>query len=186
MDVDEIYIETDERMSKSVESTRTEFLHLRAGRANPALLDRVMVEAYGTKSPLNNLANVSTPDPATLLVQPYDPGTLKAIERGIMQSDLGLTPQSDGRVVRISIPQLTEERRNDLVKVASRIAEAGKVALRNIRRDAIDKNKKLEKNKEIGEDDLRRANDEIDKLAEGHTKKIDELLSQKSKEIKEE
>ncbi|MEP0814003.1 MAG: ribosome recycling factor [bacterium] len=181
----EIKSEAESKMIKSVEATREELAHLRAGRANPALLDRVMVEAYETKSPLRQLATVSAPDASTLNVQPFDPHTLKNIERAIMQSDLGLTPQSDGRIIRISIPQLTEERRKELIKVASRIAEEGRVALRNIRRDAIDHNKRLEKAKEVSEDELKRANEEIEKIIEKHLKEIDELYSQKAKEIQE-
>ncbi|MCD6118662.1 ribosome recycling factor [bacterium] len=183
--IDDVYLEADERMEKTVSNTQEELAHLRAGRANPALLDRVMVEAYETKTPLNQLANISTPDASNLVVNPYDPHILKSIERGILQSDLGLTPINDGRILRINIPQPTDERRKELVKIAGRIAEDGKVALRNIRRDAIDKNKKLEKAKEIGEDDLRRANDEIDKLTETYIEQIDDLFKQKAGEIEE-
>ncbi len=185
MPVSEIYSDTKERMEKTIHTTHEELAHLRAGRANPALLDRVLVDAYETKCPLNQLATISVPDASTLLVQPYDPGTLKAIERGILQSDLGLTPQSDGRVLRINIPQPTEERRKELAKIAHRIAEEGKVALRNIRRDAIDRNKKLEKAKDISEDELKRANDEIEKLIEKQLEEIENLLRLKVKEIEE-
>lgn len=181
----DILREAKDHMGKSVEATREELAHLRAGRATPALLDRVMVEAYETRSPLKQLASISTPDATTLLVQPYDQHILKSIERGILQSDLGLTPQGDGRVIRIAIPKLTEERRKELTKVAARIAEDGKVALRNIRRDAIEHNKKLEKAKEVSEDELKRANDEIEKVIEKHLREIDELYRQKSKEIQE-
>lgn len=185
MPVNEIFEETSERMDKTIRTTHDELSHLRAGRANPALLDRVLVDAYETKCPLNQLATINVPDASTLMIQPFDPGTLKAIERGILQSDLGLTPQSDGRVLRINIPQPTEERRKELAKIAHRIAEEGKVALRNIRRDAIDHNKKLEKAKEISEDDLKRANDDIEKLIEKKLEEIENLLKQKVKEIEE-
>jgi ribosome recycling factor len=183
--IEEIYLESEERMDKTTGNTHDELAHLRAGRANPALLDRISVEAYDTRSPINQLATVSTPDATTLVINPFDPHVLKNIERAILQSDLGLTPINDGRLLRINLPKPTSERRKELVKIASRIAEEGRVALRNIRRDAIDHNKKLEKAKEIGEDDLKRANDEIEKLIEKHLSKIEELYKVKTREIED-
>ena len=185
MALDEIYIDAEDHMEKTVANTKDELAHLRAGRANPALFDKVMVEAYETRTPLNQLASITTPDSTSVVISPYDSHILKNVERGILQSDLGLTPMNDGRIIRIQIPQPTAERRKELVKIASRIAEEGRVALRNIRRDAIDRNKKIEKAKEIGEDDLKRANEEIEKLIEKNLSKVEELLKSKTREIEE-
>ena len=183
--IEEIYIEAEDRMEKTVNNNQDELAHLRAGRANPSLLDRISVEAYDTHSPINQLANVTTPDATTFLINPYDPHIIKSIERAILQSDLGLTPINDGRVIRINLPKPTAERRKELIKIAYRISEEGRVALRNIRRDAIEHNKKLEKAKEISEDDLKRGNDEIEKLIEKHLLAIEESLKTKTKEIED-
>ncbi len=183
--IEEIYLEAEERMVKTVSNTQDELAHLRAGRANPALLDRITVEAYETRSPINQLASVTTPDATSLVVNPFDSHVLKNIERAILQSDLGLTPINDGRSLRINLPKPTAERRKELVKIAARIAEDGRIALRNIRRDAIDQNKRLEKAKEISEDELKRSNDDIEKLIEKQLTKIEDAVKAKTKEIED-
>ncbi len=175
--------EVKEHMQKTVEATQRSFNSIRTGRANTALLDRVMVDYYGTETPLKSLANITTPDATTILIQPYDKNSLAQIEKAISMSDLGLTPNNDGQVVRLNIPPLTSERRQELVKMASKLAEEGKVGLRNIRRDAVDAVRKQEKNHEISEDESRDLQDEIQKITDGYTKKIDELLAAKEKDI---
>nr|WP_234488875.1 ribosome recycling factor [Oxynema sp. CENA135] len=171
-------------MSKAVEATQRSFNTIRTGRANAALLDRVMVEYYGSPTPLKSLANISTPDASTIAIQPYDRSSLAAIEKAISMSDIGLTPNNDGSIVRLNIPPLTSDRRNEFVKLAGKYAEEGRVAIRNIRRDAIDSIRKQEKNSDISEDESRDLQDRIQKLTDKYTAKIDELLAAKEEDIK--
>ncbi|WP_128894209.1 ribosome recycling factor [Longirhabdus pacifica] len=173
-----------ERMDKAIAALKKELTSLRAGRANPSILDRIEVDYYGATTPLNQLANISTPDARSLLIQPWDKSSLPLIEKEILKSDLGLTPSNDGTNIRITIPQLTEERRNELVKLTKKIGEEGKVAIRNIRRDSNDAIKKLEKT-EITEDESRRYQEEVQKLTDQYIKKVDENLVEKEKEILE-
>lgn len=177
--------DAEERMGKTAEALKRELATLRAGRANPSLLDKVEVEYYGVMTPLNQTSNVSAPDSRTIVVQPWDKSTLKAIEKAILSSDLGLNPNNDGTVVRISIPPLTEERRKELVKVVKKKGEEAKVAVRNIRRDLIEDLKKLEKNHEVSEDDLNRGLDEAQKVTEKGIKRLDEIIAAKEAEIME-
>ncbi len=174
----------EERMDKAIQSLKKELTSLRAGRATPALLDRIQVDYYGTATPLNQVGSITTPDPRTLLIQPWDKSSLGDIEKAIMKSDLGLTPTSDGNVIRLSIPALTEERRTELVKLTRKYGEEAKVAIRNIRRDANDDIKKLEKS-EISEDESRRHQDDIQKLTDKFTAEVDKVLAAKEKEILE-
>ena len=174
---------TEEQMKKSVESTRKELQSIRTGRANPAILDKVMVNYYGAPTPLKQLANISTPDGKCLVIQPYDKNALKDIEIGINKSDLGMTPNNDGNVIRIVIPTLTEERRKELVKVIKQFAENGKVGIRNSRRDGLEAIKKLEKEKQVSEDESRKQQDQLQKLTDKYSKEIDELTSNKEKEV---
>lgn len=170
-------------MQKSVEKTQQDLNTIRTGRANASLLDRIMVDYYGTETPLKALASITTPDATTLLIQPYDKNSLPQIEKAISTSDLGLTPNNDGQVIRLNIPPLTTERRKEFVKIAAKYAEEGRVAIRNIRRDAIDKVRKQEKNGEISEDESRALQEEIQKITDKYIAKIDELLKQKEKEL---
>src|SRR5438034_1412702 len=151
--IEDFLADATRRMDKSIESTRQEFNSVRTGRASPALLDRVQVDYYGTPTPLKNLATISAPEPRLLNVQPFDPGSVKAIERAIQESDLGLTPSNDGKLIRLPIPQLTEERRKELVKVVRGLAEDGRVAVRNVRRDAMHHLKELVRAGDVGDDD---------------------------------
>ncbi|MEN9201595.1 MAG: ribosome recycling factor [Thermostichus sp. DG_1_6_bins_120] len=175
--------EVEELMSKAVQATQRSFNTVRTGRANSSLLDRVQVEYYGVPTPLKALATLSTPDSSTLLIQPFDPSTLAAIERAIVASDLGLNPNNDGKVVRLNIPPLTEERRKELSKQVAKLAEEGRVSIRNIRRDAIDAVRKQEKNGELSEDESKSLQDDIQKLTDRYIKKVDELLAEKEKEL---
>lgn len=170
-------------MQKSVEKTQQDLNTIRTGRANASLLDRIMVDYYGTETPLKALASITTPDATTLLIQPYDKNSLPQIEKAISTSDLGLTPNNDGQVIRLNIPPLTTERRKEFVKIAAKYAEEGRVAIRNIRRDAIDKVRKQEKNGQISEDESRALQEEIQKITDKYIAKIDELLKQKEKEL---
>ncbi|GGA34356.1 ribosome-recycling factor [Kroppenstedtia guangzhouensis] len=177
--------DASQRMEKAIQALKRELASIRAGRATPALLDKVMVECYGSEMPLNQLANISTPEPRLLVVQPWDKSTLGDVERAILKSDLGLTPNNDGNLIRISIPALTEERRAELVKVVKKTGEETKVAIRNIRRDANDEMKKLEKKGEISEDESRRGQDEIQKLTDRFIQETDKVIDTKEKEIME-
>lgn len=170
-------------MQKTIEATQRSFNTIRTGRASTSLLDRVMVEYYGSDAPLNSLANITTPDATTILIQPYDKGSMGQIEKAISMSDIGLTPNNDGTNIRLNIPPLTKERRKELVKMASKLAEEGKVALRNIRRDAVDAVRKQEKNSDISEDEARDQQNEIQKVTDNFSKKIDDLLAVKEKDI---
>jgi ribosome recycling factor len=174
-----------ERMSKSVDSTRGEFSSVRTGRATPHLLDRVNVDYYGAMTPLKGLAQVSASEARLLTVTPFDPGSIKAIEKAILDSDVGLTPSNDGNVIRLSIPELTEERRRELVKVAHGIAEQGRVAVRNIRRDTMHDLRELKSEGEVGSDDEHRAEDELQKLTDARVTEIDQALAGKEAEILE-
>ena len=173
----------EERMKKSVASVAADFAAVRAGRANAGVLDRISVEYYGTPTPLNQVAAISSPDPRSLMIQPWDASLLKAIEKAIQSSDLGINPQNDGRVIRLSFPQLTEERRVELTKQVRKYGENGKVAIRNIRRDAMDKLKALEKKSEITEDDRKEDEKELQELTDKRCKEIDALTAAKEKEL---
>jgi ribosome recycling factor len=185
MPVDDLLRNAANRMDKSVEAVRSEFNSVRTGRASTGLLDRIAVEYYDQKTPLQQLATISAPEPRLLTVQPFDPTSIKAVEKAIMESDLGLTPSNDGRIIRLPIPQLTEERRHELVKVVRHMAEEGRVAVRNVRRDLNHHLKELSSASEIGDDDERRAEERAQKLTDEHTKVIDDLLRAKEAEIME-
>jgi ribosome recycling factor len=172
-------------MDSSIEHTRTEFNSVRTGRASTALLDRITIDYYGQPTPLSNMATISAPEARLLSVQPYDPTQIKAIEKAIMESDLGLTPSNDGKIVRLPIPQLTEERRKELVKVVRRYAEDGKVAVRNVRRDVMRHLEELVRNGDVGDDEERRAEKRVQELTDEHVKRIDDLLKHKEGEILE-
>src|SRR6478752_7525618 len=172
------------RMDKSVEHARNEFNTVRTGRASSGLLDRVTIDYYGTPTPLKQLATVNVPEPRMLTIQPFDPSSIKSIEKAIQESDLGLQPSNDGKLIRLPVPQLTEERRKELVKVVRKIAEEGRIAVRNVRRDAVQHLKDLAKG-EVGKDDEHRAEERVQKLTDEHTKTIDELLKHKEAEIME-
>ncbi|WP_110953240.1 ribosome recycling factor [Massilibacillus massiliensis] len=183
--IKEVFNSHEDRMKKSVESLKREYSSLRAGRATPALLDKVMVDYYGTPTPVNQVANVSVPEPRMITIQPWEKTMLAALEKAIMKSDLGLNPNNDGTMIRLSIPQLTKERRNELAKVIHKKAEDAKVALRNIRRDANDAIKKLEKDKLITEDENKKAQEDMQKLIDKYIKEIDVVMAGKEKEIME-
>jgi len=185
MAIDELIQDAGRRMDKSVESAQAEFATLRTGRASPALLDRVQIDYYGEKTPLKQLATIGAPEPRLLTIQPFDPNSLAGIERAIQESDLGLTPSNDGKLIRLPIPQLTEERRKELVKVVRGMAEEGRVAIRNGRRDVMHHLKELVDKGEAGKDEERRAEERVQKLTDEHTQKIDELLQRKEAEILE-
>ncbi|MDD2283239.1 MAG: ribosome recycling factor [Eubacteriales bacterium] len=180
---DEIYSDAKGRMAKAIDALKTDFNSVRAGRANPALLDRLTVEYYGVVTPVKQMANISAPDPRTLVIQPWDKTAIPEIEKAVLKSGLGLTPNSDGTLIRLAIPQLTQERRVELVKLVRKKTEESKVAIRNIRRDANELIKSLQKDGEISEDDERRHQDEIQKLTDQYTKLADEQLSFKEAEI---
>ncbi len=171
------------KMGKSIDSVAADFASVRAGRANAAVLDRITVDYYGSPTPIQQIAAISSPDARTLLISPWDGSALKSIEKAIQNSDLGINPQNDGRSIRLNFPQLTEERRKDLVKQIRKYAESGKVAVRNIRRDAIEHFKKLEKTSEITEDEMKQAEKDLQKLTDDSCKKLDELLAKKEKEL---
>jgi ribosome recycling factor len=183
--VDELFQDATRRMDGSVEHTRTEFNTVRTGRASAALLDRITIDYYGTATPLKQLATINVPEPRMLTVQPFDPSTIKAIEKAIQESDLGLTPSNDGKMIRLPMPQPNEERRKELVKVVRKLAEEGKVAVRNVRRDVMHHLQELVRNGDVGDDEERRAEDRVQKLTDDHTKSIDELLKHKEAEIME-
>ena len=173
------------RMQKSIDSLEKDFSRLRTGRASTALVDNIRVEYYGTPTPLNQVASVSIPDSRTISISPWDRNAFSNIEKAIMKSDLGLTPINDGRAIRINIPPLTEERRKDLVKMAKKYTEEAKVAIRNVRRDVNEALKKMHAAKEISEDDLHKAQDEVQKITDNFVKKADAVLVEKEKEIME-
>lgn len=175
----------EDRMQKAIASLKKELATLRAGRAHASLLDRVQVEYYGAPTPVNQLGTISTPDPRTIVIQPWDKSVIGDIEKAILKSDLGLTPSNDGGVIRINLPALTEERRMELVKMTRKYGEEGKVAIRNIRRDANDEIKKLEKSGDISEDESRRHQDEIQKMTDRYIGEVDKILAAKESEIME-
>jgi ribosome recycling factor len=183
--IDELLQDAREHMDKSVDSTRIKFQSVRTGRASPALLDRISVDYYGSQTPLKQLATISAPEARMLTVQPYDKSSIKAIERSIMESDLGLTPNNDGTLVRLVLPELTEERRKQLVKVVRGLTEEGKVALRNIRRDVMHDLKELRDAGEAGADDEHRAEEALQKLTDDKVKELEALLKAKEAEILE-
>jgi ribosome recycling factor len=183
--IEDFLADAKRRMDKSIEATHHEFNSIRTGRASTALLDRITIDYYGTPTPLKSLASISAPEARLLVVQPFDPSAIKNIERAVQESDLGLTPSNDGKVVRLPIPALTEERRKDLVKVVRRVAEDGKVAIRNVRRDVMQHLKELVVNGEVGDDEERRAEAQVQKITDEHTKSIDDLLKVKEAEIME-
>ena len=177
--------EFKERMQKSLDHLASEFATVRAGRANAGVLDHIMVEYYGTPTPIQQVASIGTPDPRSLLIQPWDASLLKGIEKAILASDLGINPQNDGRMIRLVFPPLTEERRKDLVKQTKKYGEDSKVAIRNIRRDAIDKFKKMQKSSEMTEDDYKIAEKDMQKLTDDFIKEIDKIIAKKEKELTE-
>jgi ribosome recycling factor len=182
---DELLEDAKGRMSKSVAATNNEFGSVRTGRASPALLDRIVVDYYGAPTPLRQLATINAPEARLLTVQPYDQSSIKAIERAIMESDIGLTPNNDGQVIRLQIPELTEERRRELVRVVHGIAEQGRVGVRNIRRDVMHDLRELKSEGEVGSDDEHRAEAELQKLTDAHVGEIDSALAGKEEEILE-
>ena len=177
------YEEFEGKMKKTVELLGVSFASVRAGRANAAVLDQIQVDYYGTPTPIQQIATISTPDPRSLLIQPWDTSTLKSIEKAILASDLGINPQNDGRTIRLVFPQLTEERRKDLTKQVRKYGEEGKVALRNIRRDAMEDFKKKKKASELTEDDLKQLEKELQDLTDKRCKDIDELTAKKEQEL---
>jgi ribosome recycling factor len=183
--IDDFLGEATRRMDKSVEATAHEFTTIRTGRASAALLDRIQVDYYGQKTPLRQLATINVPEPRMLTVQPYDPSSIKTIERAIQESDLGLTPSNDGKVIRLPIPQLTEERRKELVKVVRHLAEEGRVAIRNVRRDVMHDLKELVREGEVGDDEERRAEEKLQKVTDDHVNRVGDLLKRKEEEIME-
>jgi ribosome recycling factor len=181
--IDDLLADARDRMGKSIEATRHEFATVRTGRASPHLLDRVNVDYYGTSTPLKQLANVAATEARLLTITPYDKSAIKHMEKAILESDLGLTPSNDGNLIRLTIPELTEERRKELVKVVHGLAEEGRVAVRNIRRDCMHDLRELRKEGEVGEDDERRAEGELQKLTDARIAEIEELLKGKEEEI---
>ena len=177
------FTDYSKRMDRSLDHLEEEFGAVRAGRANAKVLDRITVEYYGSETPLNGVATISTPDARTLVIQPWDTNLLKEIQKAIQTSDLGINPQNDGKVVRLVFPQLTEERRKDLTKQVKKYAEEAKVAMRNIRRDGMDYIKKLKKNSEITEDDQKKAEKDLQDLLDKYIKKADDMLAAKEKEL---
>ena len=175
----------ERRMQGALESLRNSFATIRTGRANPSILDRIEVEAYGTRMDLRSVANVGVPEPRLLTVTPFDPNSLKDIERAILDSDIGLNPQNDGKMLRLPIPELTEERRRDLTRMARTMAEEGKVSVRNVRRDEMRDVHELRKEGEVSEDDERRAEAELQKLTDGYVKRVDAVLADKEAELLE-
>jgi ribosome recycling factor len=183
--IDDFLNDATERMTKSVDATHDHFNSVRTGRASAALLDRIQIDYYGTPTPLKNIATINVPEPRLLTIQPFDPSAMKQIERAIQESDLGLTPSNDGKVIRLPIPQLTEERRKELVKVTRHMAEEGRVAVRNVRRDVMKHLEELVRSGEAGDDDERAAEGRVQKLTDENVAKIDDLLKRKEAEIME-
>ena len=182
---EEILADADKKMEKAVEHTKEQFTAVRTGRASPAILNRITVDYYGTPTPINQLASFSVPEPRLLVIQPFDPTAMSAMERAIMQSDLGLTPSNDGKVIRLAFPHLTEERRKELIKVVHTRAEEGRVAVRNGRRHSKEELERLEREGSISEDELSRSEKELQKRTDRHVGEIDELLSHKEQELME-
>lgn len=174
---------SDAKMQKTIEVVMSDFAGVRAGRANAGVLDKITVEYYGTETPIHQVASISTPDPRTLVIQPWDGTLLKAVEKALLASDLGINPQNDGKVIRLIFPQLTEERRKELTKQVKKYGEGGKVAIRNIRRDAMEKFKAMKKKSEITEDDLKELEEDLQKLTDKRCKEIDDLTAKKEAEL---
>jgi ribosome recycling factor len=183
--IDELLADARDRMAKSVEATLHEFGSVRTGRASPALLDRISVDYYGAITPLKQLATISSPEARLLSIQPYDKTSIKAIERAILESDIGLTPSNDGNLIRLVVPELTEERRKELVKLVRQIAEEGRVAIRNIRRDVMQDLRELKEAGDAGSDDEHRAEQELQKVTDARVKELEDLLKHKEEEILE-
>jgi len=183
--IEELLKETEERMEKAVDALRENLMSIRTGRASPALVERLPVEYYGTLTPLNQLATISVPEPRLLTIRPWDPNALADIERAILKSELGLTPTNDGKIIRLVIPRLTEERRQELVKLVGKRVEEGKVAIRNIRRDAIEDLREMESEKLISEDEFYRTKDDIQEITDKFVARMDEIGRDKEKEILE-
>ena len=183
--VQDVFSQAEEKMKKAVAAIKSEFAGVRTGRASAAIFDRIMVDYYGTKTPLKQISSISTPEAQLAIIQPWDKNAISAIEKAIMSSDLGVTPSNDGNVIRVPFPPLSEERRKDFVKLVKKMAEEGKVAIRNVRHEARDDLKDLEDEKMISEDERKRAEKKIDELTEKYVKEIDALLQHKEKEIME-
>jgi ribosome recycling factor len=183
--IDDLIEDAKRRMDKSVETAAHSFDTVRTGRASAALLDRIQIDYYGQLTPLKQLATINVPEPRLLTIQPFDPTSIKTIERALQESDLGLTPSNDGKLIRLPIPQLTEDRRKELVKVVRHLAEEGKVAIRNVRRDVMHDLKELSHGGDVGDDEERRAEERVQKLTDEHVAKIDEILKRKEAEIME-
>ena len=181
----DLVIKAEENMRKSMNFLKEELATIRAGKANPKLLDKIQVSYYGTMTPLNQIANISVPEPRSILIQPWDSSALREIEKAILTSDLGINPSNDGKMIRLVLPVLTEERRKDLLKLVKKEIESAKIAVRNIRRDTIDEIKKLEKQSEITKDDLKRAEDEMQKLTDRYINIVDDIYKEKEKEVLE-
>ena len=183
--INELFNDVKDRMDKAIEHYRHEVASVRTGRASVSILEGIKVDYYGTPTPINNIAHVTVPEGQLIVIQPFDPNTLEIIEKAIIASDVGLTPNNDGNVIRLNIPSLTEERRKELIKVVYKIIEEGRVAVRNIRRDANDHLKKHEKGHELSEDNLRRAMDNIQEMTDNHIKDLNQMQDSKEKEIME-
>ena len=183
--IDEVLDELRQRMVRSVKALQDDLMSIRTGRASPALVEKLMVEYYGTMTPLNQMASIAAPEPRLLVVRPWDPSALSDIERALLKSDLGLTPMNDGKLIRLNIPRLTEERRRELVKVVSRRVEEARIAIRNLRRDALQDLKDFEKEKMITEDDFFRGRDQVQELTDDFIKKVDEIGERKEAEVME-
>ena len=183
--IDEVMMTAEEKMQKSCAAYERDMMGLRAGRANPQLLDRIMVDYYGTPTPINQIGNISSPEPRLLVISPWEAKMIPNVEKAIQKSDLGLNPSNDGKIIRLVFPELNEERRRDLTKIASKGAEETKVAIRNIRRDAVDQIKKLKKNSEITEDDQTKAEKDLQKMTDNFIKEVDSIYAKKEKEIME-
>jgi len=180
-----MYEEYESKMKKTIEALQNQYSAIRAGRANPSVLDKIRVEYYGTPTPINQIAQVSTPDPRTLMIQPWDASSLKAVEKAILTSDLGINPTNDGRFIRLIFPQPTEERRKELIKQVNKYAEEAKVAVRNVRRDAVERYKAEKKTGDITEDDLTNTEKDLQKLTDNYIKEIDKVAEKKEAEIRE-
>lgn len=183
--MDDLMFDIEEKMEKTVASLRAELMTIRTGRASPALLDRIRVDAYGSVMPLNQMATIAVPEPRLLTIRPWDTSVIGAIEKAILKSDLGLTPSTDGKIIRLPIPSLTDERRRDLAKIVSRRVEEARVAIRNLRRDGLKDLGDLQKGKDISEDDFYKAKDDLQKLTDDYIAKVDEIGEQKQAEIME-
>jgi ribosome recycling factor len=183
--INELHMQIKSKMDKSIQVLKSDLARMRAGRANPQILDRITVEYYGVPTPLNQLANISVPEARLLVISPWDSSLIPAIEKEILKSDLGITPMNDGKVIRLVFPELTEERRKELVKTVKKMGEETKVAIRKVRREANDQLKKMQKNAEITEDDLRNEESNVQKITDEFIKKVDDLIKDKEKEIME-